>query len=155
MASWCFASIVKVPRYCPTYCYMPHIHRVSVVFHTFHDPIRGLYKDYNVHLTLSIHEVSCAAHKMSMQVTGLFQMTFVLMCVILIWYIEHYAHAQSTFFNWPVFILTMIHYTVFMWWVWKILLKLPFDIGVCVCSGGIHFHMYSIGLHTNLLHFCR
>ena len=42
---------------------MPHIHRVSTIFHRLHDPIWGLVGYYNVYSDLSLHEVLCAAKK--------------------------------------------------------------------------------------------
>ena len=38
----------KGPRSCTTCCYMPHMHRVSVVLYSFHDLIWGIVEYDNV-----------------------------------------------------------------------------------------------------------
>ena len=107
----------QVPRDCPTYWYMPHPHRLFVVFHSFHDPVWGQLEGNNLYLTLSLHGVLRPAKKMYLKGTMLYQMILSQMCVAQICCIEHYTHTQSIFFVGPFYVLTLIHQSIFTCWV--------------------------------------
>ena len=90
-------------RVFPTCCYMPHGHRVSVVLYSYHGPIWGLVKGESFYLTPSLHGVSCAAHKMVIQETGLLHTTFSLMRVVHFFCLKSDTYSNSTLVYWAVF----------------------------------------------------
>ena len=58
-------------RVFPTWKYMHHIFRLSVIWHIFRDPVYGPIEDYNVCLNPTHRVVQCVVQKMEMQETFL------------------------------------------------------------------------------------
>ena len=51
-------------RFCPTFWYITHIHKVYVILHIFCGPIWGLIEDYDVFSDPALHVVSRAVQKL-------------------------------------------------------------------------------------------
>ena len=75
---------------------MLYSHRLFIVFQIFRGPIWGLVAKCNVYLTLSLHEILRADHKMIIPGTEFFRVTFQLIFVAHICCLVHDTHSQST-----------------------------------------------------------
>ena len=130
-------------RACLTCCYMPHMHRLFIVLHIFHDPIWGQIEDEIFCSDLTLHRVLCVAHKKAMQETGLYHMICLQLCVKHLFCLGHENHTHSTFFGWKFFCTCPdpLH-----WWVQTIFLKFP-------CKTDVSFHSWVIHCHMCVIHF--
>ena len=82
---------------CPSFWYMQHMQKLSVVLHIFHVSVWGINKYVDIRLNPAFPGVWDNDHKMAILESVLWHKTYLQMCVSYHFYLRHDAFGQSNF----------------------------------------------------------